>query len=128
MELLAIIIAAVIGFLVGNSQKSQRRMQFEREQDRMDAEFKARHVRNGRLAYERQLLLSQREGYLRHVVGLNEKCAKESGCIYEDVNKAMAEYDSRHIKEWYDTGMVPPTYANNVNYYNAKNTLTAWKD
>ena len=128
MEILSIIIAAIIGFLIGNSQKSQRKAQFEREQDRMDAEFKARHVRNGRIAYERQFLLVQRESYLRSIVDTNMKYKQTHGCIYEDVNKAMAEYDSRHVRKWYQAGMVPPTYANNINYYNDKNELSLWKD
>ena len=124
--LFLICISAAIGFFIGNHQKSQRKAQFEREQDRIDAEFMARHVRNGRIAYDRDLYLRQREGYLRNMVALNKKSYDESGVVYKDINASMAEYDKRHLEEWYKAGMVPPTYANNVNYYNDKNKLNEW--
>lgn len=124
--LLLIIISASIGFFIGNAQKSKRMLQFEREQDRIDAEFKARHVRNGRIAYERQLRLDEREGYLQHMYNINERSRKENGVIYQDINEAMAEYDERHLQEWYKVGMVPPTYANKVGSYATKNKLSNW--
>jgi hypothetical protein len=124
--ILIIIVSILIGYAIGNSKSSIIREQFEREQDRIDAEFKARHVRNGRISCERELLLKEREGYLRYVVELNDKCRRESGQIYQNVDKAMEEYDNRHASDWYKTGMVPPTYANKIYYYKEKNKYSAW--
>lgn len=75
----------------------------EKDQKRRAIEEKIR-------AEERARLLKFREMHYQEAVEKNERHMKMDGRIWQDVDKAMLEYDDCHRKEWEKAGMTPPSF------------------
>lgn len=109
---IAIIVLAIIGAATGGSDRARRK----REQSYAESDARRRQIREERLAEERENLINLRKGYINHIVATNEKCKKDhNGDIYWNLEEAMLDYDKRHLKQWQEVGMTPPSFAKKQN-------------
>jgi hypothetical protein len=58
----------------------------------------------------RNELLQMREAHKEGIIEKNERHMKMDGRIWQDVDKAMLEYDKSRRKEWEEVGITPPSF------------------
>lgn len=115
--LAVIFLLAIIGFVTGGSKRKQSAEIIQREQAIAMREAERKGIHDAKLYERRTFMLRDRENQLRMIVSENNRHMKMYGQIYQDVSKAMLEYDRRHIRDWKEVGMVPPSFANDLRYY-----------
>ena len=99
--LLIIVICLVV---VAIKNKSKRMEQEKKARDYCERMDKSRQEW---MAKKRKELIVNRNLHLNAMVEEN----KQYGAWWHDIEKEMKEYDKRHLKEWREYNITPPTFA-----------------
>jgi hypothetical protein len=110
---LIVLACIVYHYTIGAWRREKKEEKYQKwceEKDRQRREIEEKWK-----AGERAKLLKLREVHCQSVVEKNERHLKMDGRIWEDVDKAMLEYDKSHRKEWEEVGMTPPSFVKGNN-------------